>query len=106
MKYGLTSDDIWDIQEVLVNFPQVEKAILFGSRAKGNFRPNSDIDLCLVGQDLDLGLQFEIENALDDLLLPYKIDLSILHHIDNPKLVEHIERAGVQFFASAHANRN
>lgn len=55
--------------------------MLYGSGAKGNYRPGSDIEL-----------------ALDDLLLPWKIDLSLYSQIDNPALVEHMGRVGRVFY--------
>ena len=76
----------------------MEQVILHGSRAKGNFKPGSNIDLCLVGTGLTLPSLLRIDTELDDLLLPYKIDLSLRHHIDNPELLAHIQRAGVSFY--------
>ena len=58
----------------------------------------SDIDLTLHGKDLTLKLLHKIENQLDELLLPYKIDLSIFNQISNPDLIEHILRVGITFF--------
>ena len=98
MKYGLKNDTIKAIQEVFARYPQIEKAILYGSRAKGTYRKGSDIDLTLVGKDLDLTTLFKIENVLDDLLLPYKIDLSIYRKIENADLIGHIERVGLVFY--------
>jgi len=86
------------IQAIFAVFPQIEKVILYGSRAKGNYKPASDIDLTLVGTNIDLTTQFKIENLLDDLLLPYTIDLSILSQIGNPDLVDHINRVGQIFY--------
>lgn len=95
---GLKPDVIDAISKVFSAFPEVEEVILYGSRAKGNFKPGSDIDLCLVGADLTLPSLLKIDTDLDDLLLPYKIDLSIRDHIDNPDLLAHIQRAGVSFY--------
>ena len=96
--YGLKEKHITAIRSVFSKYPQVEKAILYGSRAKGNYRNGSDIDLTLAGKDLDLKILSKIENELDDLMLPYKIDLSILRKIDNPDLSEHIKRVGKIFY--------
>lgn len=96
--YGLQAHTIEAIQGVLAQYPQVEKAILYGSRAKGNYRNGSDIDLTLFGNSLDLNVLQKIEIALDDLLLPYTIDLSIFHQIQNPELINHIRRVGMVFF--------
>ena len=73
--YGLTSEDIHAIKEVFSRNAEIEKAILFGSRAKGNYKPSSDIDISLVGASITLTKLSDIEAELDDLLLPYKIDL-------------------------------
>lgn len=101
---GLDNSDIQKIQSVFKLYQEVEKAILYGSRAKGNFKPASDIDLTLVGSSLNLTIQQKIENDLDDLLLPYKIDLSIQHTISNKELLEHIERIGVVLFQKEIGN--
>ena len=78
-------------------FPGVERIILYGSRAKGNFKPGSDIDLTLVAPSLTTTELLEIDRAIDELLLPYKVDLSLWHQIDNADLIEHIKRVGVTF---------
>jgi type I restriction enzyme S subunit len=96
--YGLEQEDIQKINAVFKNHTSIEKAILYGSRAKGNYKPYSDIDLTLVGKDLTLSEQFSIETELDDLLLPYKIDLSIYHKIENQDLIDHIDRVGIVFY--------
>ena len=96
--YGLKDTHIHKIQSVFAQYGNIEKAILYGSRAKGNYRTGSDIDLTLVGENLDLATLFKIENELDDLLLPYKIDLSIYHKIENKDLTDHIIRVGVVFY--------
>lgn len=98
MSYGLKEKHIHAINSVFKKYPKIEKAILYGSRAKGNYRNGSDIDLTLLGDELDLNILFKIENELDDLLLPYKIDLSIFSKIENNDLIEHINRVGIVFY--------
>lgn len=94
MKYGLKPHIIRRINHVFSSHPKIEQGILYGSRAKGNYRQGSDIDIALKGNRLDLTEQFRIENELDELLLPYKIDISIYHKIENKDLINHIDRAG------------
>lgn len=91
---GLTQSQIDDIRRVLSRHPRIEQAILYGSRAKGVSRRGSDIDLALKGKDLGLKTLNRVSMELDDLLLPYSIDLSIYHMIDNPDLIDHINRVG------------
>jgi type I restriction enzyme S subunit len=94
MQYGLNESDIQKINAVFAAYKDVEEVVLYGSRAKGNFKPYSDIDLALKGNNLDLPLKWKMEDNLDDLLLPYKMDIVIFAHISNSDLVEHINRAG------------
>jgi type I restriction enzyme S subunit len=98
MKYGLTETTVESICTVFARFPEIEKAILYGSRAKGNFKTGSDIDLTLCGEALTSDLRSTIASALDDLLLPYTIDLSVFNELNHAKLREHIERVGVLFY--------
>lgn len=98
MKYGLTQQTIEKITTVFKRFPEIKTAILYGSRAKGNFKASSDIDLTLEGDNLSFYLLADIAEALDDLLLPYSIDLSIFELLNHEKLQEHIKRVGVVFY--------
>ncbi|HBB53188.1 MAG TPA: hypothetical protein DCZ80_04750, partial [Legionellales bacterium] len=74
----------------------IKKIILFGSRALGSFKHSSDIDICLVGDNINLAELSLIENEIDDLSLPWKFDLIIYSLIDNQKLKEHIDRDGIE----------
>lgn len=98
MKYGLSEATIEKIGSVFARFPEIEKAVLFGSRAKGNYKNGSDIDLTLYGKQLTHRLSATVAAELDDLLLPYTIDLSIFDELNNARLSEHIERVGVVFY--------
>ncbi len=98
-RFGLKETTIEKICGVLARYPQVEQAILYGSRAKGNYKNGSDIDLTLRGgADLTVPVLYKIMGELDDLLLPYTIDLSIFHDISDPDVVDHIRRVGVTFY--------
>jgi predicted nucleotidyltransferase len=101
MKHGLNENTVAQIRATLERFPQVEKAVLFGSRAKGNFKPGSDIDLALLGSDLHSRLLGQIEDALDDLLLPYRF--SLLHYTEttDSEVARHIRRVGADFYEAA-----
>ena len=98
MRYGLTEATIAKICQVLARFPEVSIAVLYGSRAKGNYKTGSDVDLTLYGAALTPGIFANIEDALDELLLPYNIDLSIFAALDNDELRQHIERIGIVFY--------
>ncbi|MBI4793678.1 MAG: nucleotidyltransferase domain-containing protein, partial [Deltaproteobacteria bacterium] len=86
MKYGLSDAIIARICAVFARFPAIEKAVLYGSRAKGNYKPGSDIDLTIYGENLTTSQLGDITDELDDLLLPYMIDLSIFAHLGHADL--------------------
>ncbi len=98
MRYGLSEETIRRIIEVFSSYVEIEAAALYGSRAKGNFKPGSDIDMVLKGPELNLKLLNKISIDLDDLLLPYTFDLSLYHQINNPDLIEHIKRVKKVFY--------
>lgn len=94
---GLDQSDIEKIKKIFAKYPQIEKVLLYGSRAKGKFKPFSDIDLTLVGNTIDTTLLQTIELELDDLLLPNKFDISIFNKIANEQLVKEINSIGREF---------
>jgi predicted nucleotidyltransferase len=96
--YGLKPHIIRSIQEVFTQYEQIEKVLLYGSRAKGNYQPGSDIDLVLMAPLLTTKHLLKIENDLDDLLLPYKIDLALYHHVQDQEIREHIKHVGKVFY--------
>lgn len=87
-----------EIVSLLRDYPEISRATIFGSRAKGNYRPGSDIDLCLDAAELTMRRRLALENRLDDLLLPWRIDLLLRDEIDNPALLDHIDRVGLELF--------
>jgi predicted nucleotidyltransferase len=97
MKYGLPDEVVRKIQAIFAQYPQITEVVLYGSRAKGNFRPGSDLDLTIKG-GLTLSQLLKIEDQLDELLLPYRIDLSLFDQIEDPDLREHIARVGLVFY--------
>lgn len=92
---GLPSAIARQIQAELSRYPAVRQAILFGSRAMGTHRRNSDIDLCLDAPDLPFADFLQLAAMLDEQVLPYSLDLVLQHHIDNSDLLDHIRRVGV-----------
>lgn len=96
-KFGLGDKVIEQINEVFAHYPEIEKVIIYGSRAKGNYKVGSDIDLCLFGKKLDTKIQNKINQNLYDLSIPYEVDLSIHHLIDNVEFLDHIKRIGINF---------
>jgi len=98
MKFGLKDSTHQQLISVFQTHPKIESVTLYGSRAKGNYRPGSDIDLTFTGSELTLRELNIIEQEIDDLLLPYECDLSLFEQIDNKDLRDHIVRAGKSFY--------
>ena len=97
-EFGLSEETIKRIRKILSSFPEIEEVVIYGSRAKGNFKPGSDIDLTFKGEKLTHNILSRINITLDDLLLPYKIDISLFRNIDNEDLIGHISRVGKIFY--------
>lgn len=91
-RFGLQPEVIDKLLQVFQRYPKVERVLIYGSRAMGNYRPGSDIDLTLKGKHLQWNDLQSIELEIDELLLPYKIDLSLYTQIDNKNLIDHIDR--------------
>jgi nucleotidyltransferase substrate binding protein (TIGR01987 family) len=97
LEIGLTDILIEKIQNVFSKYKEIESVIVFGSRAKGNFRNGSDIDIALKGE-ISFDLRTKIALALDEIEIPYEIDLKVFNTISNQDLVEHINRVGVSIY--------
>jgi len=98
-KFGLSAEVIERIRSTLAQFSDIKIAILYGSRAKGNYKTGSDIDLTLKTTDsISNRLLFRVIGALDDLDLPYSFDVSLFDQIDNADLKDHINRVGLEFY--------
>jgi len=96
--FGLDEDLRSKFNKVFASFPEIEKVIIYGSRAKGNYREGSDIDLCLVGDDLNEAIRKRVWLMLDELNTPYLIDLSVFNQLESESLIDHIQRVGGIFY--------
>ncbi len=93
---GLNQQTLDHPKQILLAQPKVAEVILFGSRAQGNYRAGSDIDLALKSTDIiNFSELAHMQNQLDSLMLPYKIDLVIYNNIQNQALIQHIDRVGI-----------
>lgn len=98
MPYGLKDNELDKLSALFAANERVEKVILYGSRAKGTYRPFSDVDITLVGDTLTYEDLPRILSAIDDLLLPYQFDVSIFHTLKNQDLIDHIVRRGITIY--------
>jgi predicted nucleotidyltransferase len=93
---GLSSSEIDQIRQVLKQFPSISKGIIFGSRAIGNYRNSSDVDISLFGTELDFKTILDINHKLNEEgTLPYHFDILNYNTISNKDLIDHINRVGI-----------
>ncbi len=98
MKYGLDDKYFNALISVFPHHPEVESVILYGSRAKGNYKPFSDIDITLKGSNLTRQHLGQIFTEIDDLLLPYFLDISIYNKLTDKGFIEAIDKTGVEIY--------
>ena len=97
-KFGLSNKDLAYIIEVIRAYPEIKAVLLFGSRAKGNYKVFSDIDLAIKGDVLE-SVMLAIKGRLDDEgPLPYKFDIVHYDSITNQNLKDHIDRIGIKIY--------
>ena len=95
--FGLKPDELFAVTETFKNVPQIMRAALFGSRAKGNYKPYSDVDIVLYG-DLDMTAVEQVRADLEELPLVYKFDVVAYGLINDAELRQHIERVGITIY--------
>ena len=100
MKFGLDEKVVKDIVSILEKYSEVESACIFGSRARGDYRNGSDIDIALFGENLTFQINTKIYFEIDDLYLPYKIDLINFNSLGKEdKIKDSILKEGVEIYA-------
>ncbi len=96
--YGLSDSVISELKKVFSSFDNIKKVILFGSRAKGDFREGSDIDFAFVMDGGNLKELLKISLEIDKLELPYEVDMTNYDEIENKELKRHIDKVGIVFW--------
>lgn len=98
-KGGITDLSYKLLQETFPKYPQIEQVILFGSRAKGNYKNGSDIDIAIKGKDCSRKIAFDLSGFVnEELLIPYHVDVVDYESLTHKELKEHIDRVGVEFY--------
>lgn len=96
MKFGLRDFDLKYIIEAISKFSEIEKAVIFGSRAKGNYKSGSDIDIAIYGEHINFNvLSILHANLEEESPMPYLFDIVDYTHSENEDIKEHIDRVGV-----------
>lgn len=96
--YGLSNTVISDICSVFRRHANIDKVLIFGSRAKGTYSEGSDIDLAAVGNEISFDQLMDINIQIEDLGLLYKVDVIDYNKNINTPIGEHIIRVGLPFY--------
>ena len=97
-RFGFKVGDLDLIITVIQKYPEIEQTIIFGSRAKGNYKTGSDVDIALKGK-IDWQIVSNLNNDLnEETTLPYMFDVLDYNSINNIALHKHIDRIGVVFY--------
>ncbi|MBD5296044.1 MAG: nucleotidyltransferase domain-containing protein [Bacteroides sp.] len=96
---GLEESELDELIEILSSDPYISGAILYGSRAKGTYKPFSDLDITLKGDKLSIDTLAELQNKFYYSSLPYLVDLSIFDRLKNDELIDHIRRRGITLYS-------
>jgi uncharacterized protein len=97
--FGLPPATVNKLNNVFAQHLAIDTVLIYGSRAKGNYRTGSDIDLTIKANEMSFAEFMQIENQIDDLMLPYTVDLSQYKKLDNTELIAHIDRVGLVIYA-------
>lgn len=96
---GLKNSDLQYIRDKIEGFLEVKKAAIFGSRAKGNYKLGSDIDIAIYGEEVTFTVISQLHSILEEQgPLPYLIDIIKYEDLKNDKLRDHIDRVGIVIF--------
>jgi len=99
-RFGLNENIIEDIINIIKQYEEITKAVIFGSRARGNYKKASDIDIALFGDKITHTINAKIYFQIDDLYMPYKIDLINFNTLStNNKIRENILKEGIEIYA-------
>ena len=97
--FGLKDTSYQHIITAISNFKEIETVIIFGSRAKGNYKKGSDIDIAIKGKNINYDTVIRLSTILNqELPIPYFVDVVHYETLTNKELVDHIDRVGKIFF--------
>lgn len=98
LSFGLSEKTLSSLRAYFASVPEVEQVILYGSRARGDYHKGSDIDLMLIGSNITPRLLSKMDMEIDDLLLPYFIQITDRKEILDARFLEVVEKEGVVFW--------
>ena len=98
MPSGLKDTELQKLHDLFSKNSRIEQVILYGSRAKGNYKPFSDVDITLIGEQLSRTDINRLHAALAESTLPYQFDISLFSSLKSEELTDHIHRRGIVIY--------
>lgn len=97
--FGLLDRDIKYILQAISKLKEIERAVIFGSRAMGNYKKGSDVDIVVMGNNITKDTILQLDEYLNEIYpLPYFFDIINYNEISNKKLKEHIDKVGKEIY--------
>jgi len=97
--YGISDKSYNLLLETIASFPGIEKAEIFGSRAMGNYKKGSDIDIAIFGKNINFDIISRLQTILNQQLpIPYHVDVVHFDTIENKELQDHITNLGIKIW--------
>jgi len=101
MQYGLSDYTLATLKGIFSKYQSIKEVILYGSRAMGNYKNGSDIDISLkTDSSFDFDKLLLISRDFYDSDMPYLVDVSIYDKINSENLLAHIERHGKVLYST------
>jgi predicted nucleotidyltransferase len=100
MRYGLSDYTLQTLDALFQKHSGIKEAVLYGSRAKGTYRPGSDIDITLhTDETFTYNDLLYLAGEAEDSDMPYFVDISVFDKLQNPDLKAHIQRVGKTLYS-------
>ena len=98
VEFNLDKKIVEEIYEIARNYKNIRKILLFGSRARRDNSPKSDIDLAIYVDDDSSNLSdfiYDIENNTSTLL---EFDFTNIKEVNDTFFIEQVEREGIPIY--------
>lgn len=98
LTFGLSAPILDSLRQVFSRFPNIDRVLIYGSRARGDFRPHSDIDMAVLAPTMTPSEFSHLWMALDDLPILFRLDVSLHHDVADPQLKHNMLADGVTLY--------
>jgi uncharacterized protein len=97
--FGISEKSFQLIVDTIREIKEIEFASVYGSRAMGNFKYGSDVDIVIYGDKISQQTILKLKTQLEqELPIPYFFDITHYESLVNKDLKEHIDRFSKVFF--------